>query len=87
MSKRPKVRTCLWFDDDSEQAAELYVSLLPDSMIEIVSRSEPGKPTLFVELSLSGTSYMFLNGGPQYKLSPAASITVRTADQAETDRL
>jgi predicted 3-demethylubiquinone-9 3-methyltransferase (glyoxalase superfamily) len=30
---------------------------------------------------------MFLNGGPQYKLSPAASIVVRTADQAETDTL
>jgi predicted 3-demethylubiquinone-9 3-methyltransferase (glyoxalase superfamily) len=30
---------------------------------------------------------MFLNGGPQYKQLPAASIVVRTADQPETDRL
>lgn len=70
-----------------EEAAEYYVSLLPDSVIETVSRPEPGKPAMIVELSLAGTPYMLLNGGPQYKLSPAASIAVRTADQAETDRL
>jgi predicted 3-demethylubiquinone-9 3-methyltransferase (glyoxalase superfamily) len=87
MSNEPKVRTCLWFDGRGEAAAEYYVSLLPDSVIETVSRPEPGKPAMIVELSLAGTPYMFLNGGPQYKLSPAASIAVRTADQAETDRL
>lgn len=87
MSKKPKVRTCLWFDGNGEEAAEFYVSLLPDSVIESVSRPEPDKPALVVELSLVGAPYMFLNGGPQYKLSPAASIAVRTADQAETDRL
>lgn len=87
MSKQPKVRTCLWFNADGEKAAEFYVSLLPDSAIETVSRPEPDKPALIVELSLAGTPYMFLNGGPHYKLSPAASIAVRTADQAETDAL
>lgn len=87
MSNKPKVRTCLWFDGNGEDAAEFYVSLVPNSSIETVSRPEPGKPALIVELSLSGTPYMFLNGGPQYKLSPAASIAVRTADQEETDRL
>ena len=84
---KPKVRTCLWFDGNGEEAAERYVSLLPDSAIETVSRPEPGKPALVVELSLAGTPYMFLNGGPRYQQSPAASIVVRTADQAETDRL
>lgn len=87
MSDRPKVRTCFWFDGTGEEAAKLYVSLLPDSAIETVSRPEQDKPALVVELSLAGTPYMFLNGGPHYKLSPAASIAVRTADQAETDRL
>jgi len=87
MTDKPKVRTCLWFDGQGEQAAELYVSLVPNSAIEAVSRPEPGKPALIVELSLAGTPYMFLNGGPQYTLSPATSIMVRTVDQAETDRL
>ena len=87
MSNKPKVRTCLWFDGNGEEAAEFYVSLLPDSAIETVSRPGPGKTALIVELSLAGTPYIFLNGGPQHKLSPAASISVRTVDQAETDRL
>ena len=87
MTDRPKVRTCLWFDGTGEEAAEFYVSLLPESVIKTVSRPEPGKPALIIELSLCGTPYMFLNGGPHYRLSPAVSIAVRTADQAETDRL
>jgi len=87
MNDKPKVRTCLWFDGDGEEAAQFYVSLLPDSVVETVSRPDPTKPALVIELSLAGTPYMFLNGGPQYELSPAASIVVRTADQAETDRL
>lgn len=80
MNDKPKVRTCLWFDSNGEEAAEFYVSIVPGSAIEVVSGP-------VVELSLAGTPYTFLNGGPQYKLSPAASIVVRTADQAETDRL
>ncbi|MCR9163465.1 MAG: VOC family protein [Nannocystaceae bacterium] len=87
MNGAPKVRTCLWFDGTAEDAAESYVSLLPGSAITSVSRPEPHKPALIVELTLCGTPYMFLNGGPRYTLSPAASIAVRTCDQDETDRL
>lgn len=87
MNDKPKVRTCLWFDGNAEEAAEFYVSLLSGSAVETVSRPDPAKPALVIELSLAGTPYMFLNGGPQYTLSPAASLVVRTSDQAETDRL
>lgn len=87
MSDAPKVRTCLWFDGDAEAAAALYVSLLPGSAVETAMRPDAFGPAIVVELTLAGTPYMFLNGGPNYKLSPAASIAVRTADQAETDAL
>lgn len=87
ISDKPKIRTCLWFDANGHEAAQRYVSLLPDSAIESTLRPDPDKPPLVVELSLAGTPYMFLNGGPHYQQSPAASIVVRTADQAETDRL
>ncbi len=87
MSETSKIRTCLWFDGNGEEAAEFYVSLLPDSVIGDVVRPEPGKPAMVIELSLAGTPYMFLNGGPHFKLSPAASIVVRTEDQSETDKL
>lgn len=87
MTTSAKVRTCLWFDGRGEEAAELYVSLLPDSRIESVFRPDPDGPALTVEFTLAGAPYMILNGGPHYKLSPAASISVATDDQAETDRL
>ena len=87
MNERPKLRTCLWFDNQGEEAARLYVSLLPDSRIEKVYRPDPDGPALVVEFALAGAPYMVLNGGPHYKLTPAASISVLTKDQDETDQL
>jgi predicted 3-demethylubiquinone-9 3-methyltransferase (glyoxalase superfamily) len=79
-----KVRTCLWFDGNGHEAARYYVSLLPDSVIE---KEWLGDPPLVVEFTLAGAPMMILNAGPHYKLNPAASISVLTKDQAETDRL
>ncbi len=89
----PKVKTCLWFEDQALPAAEFYCSLIPDSRIDNVGRypegngmAEPGK-VLIVEFTLAGTPYQGLNGGPHFKLDEAVSISVSTQDQAETDRL
>jgi predicted 3-demethylubiquinone-9 3-methyltransferase (glyoxalase superfamily) len=82
-----KVRTCLWFDDQAEEAAAFYVSLLPDSRIESASRPKQDGPALVVEFTLAGTPYQALNGGPHFAFTEAASIVVMTEDQAETDRL
>lgn len=82
-----KVRTCLWYDGQAEQAAQLYVSLLPDSTIESIFRPEKEGPALVVNFTLSGAPYQGLNGGPQFKHTEAASISVMTKDQEETDRL
>jgi predicted 3-demethylubiquinone-9 3-methyltransferase (glyoxalase superfamily) len=82
-----KVRTCLWFDKDGLEAAEFYVSLLPDSRVEGVFHPDPTAPPLVVNFTLSGAPFQALNGGPVFKPSEAASISVLTKDQAETDRL
>lgn len=84
---RPRVATCLWYDDVAEQAAKLYVSLIPGSSITSTLRVEPGGPALLVEFTLGGAPFQALNGGPQFRLDEAASISVSTRDQAETDRL
>lgn len=83
---KQKVRTCLWFNGNGHEAAEFYVSLLPDSMIE-GGHGESGKPPLVIEFTLAGAPMMILNtpGGPPP--NTAASISVLTEDQAETDRL
>lgn len=83
---RQKVATCFWYDDKAQQAAEFYVSLLPDSRIDNLVHAPDGK-LLLAEFTLAGTPYQALNGGPHFTLSEAASISVLTEDQAETDRL
>ena len=87
MNHKAKLRTCLWFDNQGEEAANFYVSLLPDSRIEKVYRPESDGPALVVDFTLAGAPYMVLNGGPHYKLNPAVSISVLTKDQEETDEL
>ncbi len=88
-----KVRTCLWFHGKGEEAARFYVSLLPDSRIDSVWKSPSDTPSgkagtvIVVDFTLAGTPYQILNGGPMYTLTEAASISVLTEDQAETDRL
>lgn len=80
MSEEAKVRTCLWFESKGQEAAEFYVSLLPDSKIDSSS-------AMITQFSLAGAPYLTLNGGPMYKPTAAASIFVSTKDQAETDQL
>ena len=93
MTEIPKVRTCLWFDDNALAAARFYCGLLPDSQVQRMERysegqemAEPGT-VLLVEFTLAGTPYQAINGGPHFKLDEAVSISVATEDQAETDRL
>jgi predicted 3-demethylubiquinone-9 3-methyltransferase (glyoxalase superfamily) len=80
-----KVRTCLWFDGNGAAAAQFYVSLLPNSVIE--TEYPAGTEPLMVNFRLDGVPYVALNGGAHYALTPAASIMVMTKDQAETDRI
>ena len=88
-----KIIPCLWYDGDAEDAANFYVTLLPDSRIDNVQRSPADNPSmkagavLVVEFTLAGQRYIGLNGGPQFKFTEAVSFQVRTEDQAETDRL
>jgi predicted 3-demethylubiquinone-9 3-methyltransferase (glyoxalase superfamily) len=82
-----KVATCLWFDDSAEAAATLYTSLIPDSEITSIARTQPDGPALMVTFTLAGTPFQALNGGPLFPQTEAASIVVSTKDQAETDFL
>ncbi len=88
-----KIIPCLWYNHDAEEAANFYVTLLPDSEIQNVVRSPADTPSnkagdvLVVEFTLAGRPYIGLNGGPLFRFSEAVSFQIRTEDQAETDRL
>jgi predicted 3-demethylubiquinone-9 3-methyltransferase (glyoxalase superfamily) len=88
-----KVSPCLWFDGEAEEAANLYVSLLPDSRIESVQKNVVDGPAgkagtvLVVQFTLAGQSFMALNGGRRFEYTHAVSFKIDCEDQAEVDRL
>ena len=92
MTEAQKITTCLWYDSNGEDAANLYVSLFDNSRIVSVSRygdSGPGPKgsAMVTVFELDGRRFTALNGGPVYKLSPAASLLVECDSQEEVDRL
>jgi predicted 3-demethylubiquinone-9 3-methyltransferase (glyoxalase superfamily) len=88
-----KVFPCLWFDGNAEEAANFYVSLLPDSRVDEVVRSPADNPSmkeggvLVVDFTLAGRRFSGLNGGPQFKFNEAVSFAISCKDQDEVDRL
>jgi predicted 3-demethylubiquinone-9 3-methyltransferase (glyoxalase superfamily) len=87
-----KIVTYLWFDNQAEQAAELYTSLFGDSRIVQVQRygevgPGPAGTAMMVVFELAGQQFFALNGGPQYKFTPAVSLYVNCETQEEVDRL
>jgi predicted 3-demethylubiquinone-9 3-methyltransferase (glyoxalase superfamily) len=40
----PKLFPCLWFDGNAEEAANFYVTLLPDSHVDKIWRSPAETP-------------------------------------------
>jgi len=85
------ITPCLWFDGNGLEAAELYVSVIPDSRITDVSYYGPEQPgekgaVMTVAFELAGRPYTALNGGPQFKFTEAISLQVSAADQGEVDR-
>jgi predicted 3-demethylubiquinone-9 3-methyltransferase (glyoxalase superfamily) len=83
------IRTCLWFRDGrGREAAEFYCSLIPGSRVETTFHGDAGHGAFAViNFSLGGVPYQILDAGPMFTLTEAVSISVETADQAESDRL
>ena len=88
-----KITPCLWYDGAAEDAANFYVSLLPDSRVDHVARSPVDYPAgkagdvLTVNFTLAGQKYFALNAGPSSKFNTAVSFQIACDDQAEVDRL
>jgi predicted 3-demethylubiquinone-9 3-methyltransferase (glyoxalase superfamily) len=87
-----KITPFLWFDGKAEEAANYYVSIFKNSKIDHVSRYGDAGPgpkgsVMIVSFQVEGQSFTALNGGPQYKFTPAISLFVNCEDQAEVDHL
>ena len=88
-----KIRPCLWFDGQAEEAANFYAAIFAGSRVGKVTRSPADYPSgaagdvLTVEFTVAGQDFIGLNGGPEFNFSEAVSFSVDCEDQAEVDRL
>jgi len=87
-----KIVPFLWFDNQAEEAANFYVSILKNSRIVNVSRYGEAGPgpkgtAMSVTFQLNGQDFMALNGGPLFTFTPAISLFVNCETQEEVDEL
>ena len=87
-----KITTCLWFDNNAEEAVNFYTSIFKNSKVLEVSRWGEGGPgpegsVLTMRFQLEGQEFQALNGGPQFKFTEAISLSVDCQSQEEVDEL
>jgi predicted 3-demethylubiquinone-9 3-methyltransferase (glyoxalase superfamily) len=80
----------MWFTNQAEEAAKFYTSIFKNSKLDQISYygdaglGQKGS-VLTVTFQLNGQGMMALNGGPEYKFTPAISLFVNCEDQREVD--
>ncbi len=84
----PRITPFLWYDRGlAGEAARVYTSIFPNSRIEQdgdgAEALDPDAMT--VTFWLDGQRFIALSGGPQFPFTPAVSLFVRCATQAELD--
>lgn len=85
-----KIVPCLWFDGNGEDALKFYTAIFPNSRVTDkllwgdVNPEKKGS-LLTAMFELEGQEFMVLNGGPQYKFTPAISMYLKCETQAEVD--
>ncbi len=89
-----KIISCLWFDNQAEEAAKFYTSIFQNSHIGKITRygkegheihgREAGS-VMTVEFEIEEQAFVGLNGGPVFKFNEAVSFQVMCKSQKEVD--
>lgn len=82
----------LWFDNQAEEAMNLYVSIFKNSRILSITRYGEGGPgpkgtVMTGTFELDGQEFIALNGGPHFKFTEAISFSVNCETQEEVDEM
>ena len=89
---KQKIVPFLWFNGEAEEAAKFYTSIFKNSKIVNIARYNDAGPgpkgsVMTVTFELAGQSFIALNGGPEFKFTPAISLFVSCDTQKEVDTL
>ena len=87
-----KITPFLWYNDNAEEAMNLYISIFKDSKVLNVSRYGEGGPgpagsVMVCAFQLEGQQFQAINGGPMFKFTEAISLMVNVDTQEELDNL
>ncbi len=87
-----KITPFLTFNDQAEEAMNLYVSVFKKAKILNVRRFGREAPEsrgklMTATIQIEGQCFMLLNGGPHFTFSPGISLFVHCETQAEVDEL
>lgn len=89
-----KIKICLWFDNQAEEAVKFYKTIFNNVEIgQIVKYGKAGfeihkmseEKVMTIEFSINGMEFIGLNGGPVFQFNEAVSIMVMCKDQQEID--
>jgi predicted 3-demethylubiquinone-9 3-methyltransferase (glyoxalase superfamily) len=75
----------LWFDNQAEEAMNLYASVFPRAKVISVNRAQDR--VISVEFEVEGQKFMGLNAGPHHKFNEAVSFFVGCETQQQIDEL
>ncbi len=89
-----KISSCLWFDNNAEEAVQFYVSIFKNSKIgnvthygkegyEIHKKKEGTVMT--IDFEIEGQKFLALNGGPIFRFNEAISFQIYCENQDEVD--
>jgi predicted 3-demethylubiquinone-9 3-methyltransferase (glyoxalase superfamily) len=87
-----KITTFLTYNDQAEEAVNLYTSVFRNSKILSMHRQgDPGPgprgALISASFELEGQRFMALNGGPSFRFAQGISLFVNCETQAEIDEL
>jgi predicted 3-demethylubiquinone-9 3-methyltransferase (glyoxalase superfamily) len=87
-----KITPFLWFNNNAEEAANFYVSVIPHSHVVNFARYGDAGPgpkgaAMSVTFELAGQRFIALNGGPEFRFSEATSFLINCETQDEVDEL
>ncbi len=85
-----KINPFLWFDNQAEDAVNLYTSIFKNSKIGSIARYGKAGPgpegsVMTAVFELEGIQFIALNAGPIFKFTEAISFVVNCVDQEEVD--
>src|SRR5690606_40961534 len=87
-----RIRPCLWFDNEAEEAARFYTGIFENARINAVTRfssagfeihGRPAGSVMTGELELDGQPFTALNGGPAFRFNEAVPLQVMCRPRVE----